>query len=184
MRFGVDIDGVLADFQGGWAEAYELWWPGKLDFTKLDKWDSLETETHFERREDFWTWTDDADIWRQLRVVDGAQGALYDLQKKGVMIELVTARKAIPRAQAATYEWLDKHFGFVTNLADRIHHTGNKASVPCSLYVDDSPHELEKLAHAGKTVIRYDRPWNQGTDIPGALARNWKEVTEMVEALL
>jgi 5'(3')-deoxyribonucleotidase len=172
MKLGIDIDGVLGNFQLGWSQLYERWYPGQLDRSKLDQWDAITAGTHFEKDADFWDWSDVAGIWRQLPVMPGAQGALWELRqqtKNNVRggapaheFHFVTNRSR--KTEMDTEGWILEHFRFVRREYDLI---------------DDSPIVLAELRDAGKTAIKFNHPWNKGAPCT-VNTSNWRGVVNII----
>jgi 5'(3')-deoxyribonucleotidase len=190
MRLGIDIDGCLANFQLGWSQIYERWYPGELDRSKLDQWDAIVAGTHFEKDADFWEWSDVANIWRQLPVMPGAQGGLWELRRqtrnnvKGGYplheFHFVTNRSR--KTEMDTEGWIIEHFRFVRRefeLIPKLHFLDNKSEAPVDVWIDDSPIVLAELRDAGKTAIKFNHPWNKGAPCT-ANASNWRGIVSII----
>ena len=48
IRIGIDMDGVLADFNTGWMTRYNADFGTYLDASMVQEWDGLYTLTHFD----------------------------------------------------------------------------------------------------------------------------------------
>lgn len=172
MKIGVDIDGVTADFQGGWAKAYEVWYGKQIDPEALKSWDACFDETHFKDEADFWAWTDEANIWRNLDPIPGALGAIRELRKDGHDVVFITHRHE--NARMATQDWIRRHVVPMPEL----HFTKHKWTVDRQVYIEDSPKGLLQLVERKPYVIRFQQPWNEGA--PGLPADGWAEVVDMI----
>src|SRR5215207_1736700 len=194
MRLAIDVDGVVADFVGGWSAIYEHWWPGRLDSSKLVDWDGIGTGTHFKDEDEFWTWSDDALVWDSLPVIAGCQGVLYDLHNAGHEVVFVTSRHK--ETQAATWNWLYAHFAFLPlemhesnfpPVTTRLFFPGkNKHEVKADLYLDDNPEVLLDLKRWQRNTCRFVRPWNDTKYMKSAIPlsiRTWAEFPAVVEAV-
>jgi 5'(3')-deoxyribonucleotidase len=181
--FGVDLDGVCADFtlafravtaeELGVAEAslplerswdFHEWGFGPGDYERIHRVAVLE------RR-----------ILRDLPVVDGASDALWRLSDAGVWIRIITHRLYVNWGHATsvsdTVTWLDR-----ARIPYRdICFLGAKPEVEADAYIDDAPHNVEALRAHGNDVIVFDQPYNQG--VAGPRAHTWTEVEELVEAI-
>jgi hypothetical protein len=155
MKLGIDVDGVLANFQLGWSQAYERWYPGNLNRSKLDQWDAITAGTHFESANDFWDWSDTANVWRQLPVMPGSQGGLWDLRQQ--------TRNNVKGG----YPLHEFHF------------VDLKSEAPVDVWIDDSPIVLAELRDAGKTAIKFNHPWNKGAPCT-ANASNWRGIVSII----
>ena len=56
IRVGLDMDGVLADFNTGWMRRYNREFGTHLDASMVREWDGLERLTHFGSMAEFWEW--------------------------------------------------------------------------------------------------------------------------------
>jgi 5'(3')-deoxyribonucleotidase len=175
LSIAIDLDGVTADFSNGWADLYEQWFDRIVPNKDRRSWTSCFEHTHFTTPDDFWAWTDEADLWRQLDVIRGAQGGIYRLRQEGHRVFFLTNRH--DNARAATIDWLRQHFG---PRHPELSMTKTKAAVPAALYVDDSPRVLQELVDAGvNNIVRFVQPWNE--PIPGVHdAGSWDQVLDLV----
>lgn len=172
MIVGVDLDGVIADFDGGWRRAYAVWY-GKEVRDLTEEWDDNARLT-FGSQAEFFAWVGDVPgFWQDLAPVPGALGALRELRKQGHQIRFITARPEWARSQ--TLRWLIAN----GQPSDELHFTGEKWRVPAHIYIDDSPAVLADLKEAkAPYVIRFARPWNKKA--PGMSCANWDEVLTRV----
>lgn len=180
--FGVDLDGVCADYTAGFRRvvATELGVP--------------EEQLPLERSWDFNEWgLSDAEferihqvavlehrLLRELPPIEGAADALWRLSDAGVWIRIITHRLYVnwghKIAVADTVEWLDE-----TRIPYRdLCFLGAKPEVEADLYIEDSPHNIDALRAGGNEVIVFDQSYNRHLD--GLRARTWEEVEEHVHA--
>ncbi len=158
MKIGCDLDNVTFEFQPFWGSLYNHDFDKSLDLESLTEWDDLKTRTHFEKYSDFFEWFDATNGWAKMPTERGAFGGLSTLARAGHTIDFITSRDS-PGAIKATEEWYRtcpwyRRNGLVTAMED-------KGTVPCSVYIDDSPSVINKLVDRGKTVIVFDKPWNK-----------------------
>jgi 5'(3')-deoxyribonucleotidase len=163
LRLGIDLDGVVADFNAGWISRYNGDFGTELLPEHVDIWDAPTLLTHFTDMGEFWAWArtsgDGASIFRILEPYHGAIEALERLATRHRVV-IVTTK---PRfAVHDTFEWLAQHRVPTTE----VHIVDDKTTVACDLYLDDADHNLTALrtAHPGSVVCRYVRPWNQPHD--------------------
>jgi len=182
MRIGCDIDGVAGDFTLTWTRAYKTWFGKNPAPSAYTSWDGIVTGTCFSEEKHFFEWTDRANVWRDMIVVPGAQGALDRLSSLGHQITFITSRHE--SIQKVTEEWVKHHFG---HLKADVKFAGiHKALVPCSVYIEDSPIVLEGLRRTGKTIVVFERHWNRGfiannKDIESA--KDWPGVLKILEGM-
>lgn len=161
LRLGIDLDGVVADFNQGWIARYNSQFDAALHPDQVIAWDGLVPITHFADMGEFWSWAREgpASIFRELPVYDGAIDVLTRL---AVDHRVVVLSSKFDWAIPDTLEWLAEH-RFPTR---EIHFTWDKAAVDCDVYLEDAPHNLHALAdeRADRTVCRFVRAWNSPVD--------------------
>jgi 5'(3')-deoxyribonucleotidase len=180
MRLGIDLDGVVADFNTGWISRYNADFGADVEFDAVVAWDSIPSLTHFRHMGEFWNWAQDHDghsLFRHLDTYHGAVEALRRLERRHKIV-IVTTK---PRwAVHDTYAWLAEH-----RIPTReVHITRRKWDVPCDVFLDDAPHVLEDLVELRPeaTVCRFIRPWNQ--PVPGTIdVRSWEAFESLVDTM-
>lgn len=179
LRLGIDLDGVVADFNAGWIARYNAQFGSTLLPEHVDIWDAPTLLTHFTDMSEFWSWArtagGGASIFRVLQPYSGAIEALDRLAKRDRVV-IVTTK---PRfAIHDTYEWLAEHRVPTTE----VHIVDDKSEVDCDIYLDDADHNIEALvaARPSSLVCRYARPWN--TSHAGAIdIADWNQFEQQVE---
>jgi 5'-nucleotidase len=182
--FGVDLDGVVADYTLGFRDivaeargidpemlpldrswAFDEWGFGPGDF------DHYHRIAVNERR-----------LLASLPMIEGSADALWRLSDAGVWIRVITHRLYTNWGHAAaisdTVAWLD---GNQIPYRD-ICFLGAKPEVEADCYIDDAPHNIEALRAQGNAVIVYDQPYNR--HLPAPRARDWRQVEELVHQLV
>lgn len=164
LRVGVDLDGVVADFTGGWIELYNAEFGASLHTDQVTGWDAPAELTTFRSMTEFWRWartagSDGRSLFASLRpyprAVDGLRRLLHEAH-----VAIITTKPgwAIPD----TLGWLA-----ALDLPLReVHITSDKPAVACDIYVEDSPKQLRALRrHRPDAVVcRWVRPWNEPLD--------------------
>jgi 5'(3')-deoxyribonucleotidase len=179
LRLGVDLDGVVADFNRGWMSRYNREFGAGLTPDLIQRWDGLAEATHFDHMGAFWHWArggDGPSIFRDLPLIEGAAAALGELAAKHNIV-IITAK---PRwAIHDTFAWLADN-----KIPTReVHIISKKYEVACDVYVEDSPHQLETLIanRPDAIVFRFVRPWNW--PIGGAHdITTWPQLTALIQA--
>jgi 5'(3')-deoxyribonucleotidase len=178
LRLGIDLDGVVADFNRGWMQRYNEEQGTTLAVEQVQRWDGLHTLTHFAHMDDFWQWARDHgghSVFRHLEVFPGALEAIGELDRDGHDIVIITAKP--DWAIHDTFEWLADH-----RIPTReVHITDRKYAVDCDVYLDDSPRKiLEFVQHrSDRVVCRFVRAWN--VPVPGARdVHDWDEFRAVV----
>jgi 5'(3')-deoxyribonucleotidase len=192
LRLGIDLDGVVADFNTGWVDRYNQQFATALHPGQIATWDAAPALTHFEDMTEFWLWARaDADtapangdgevdghrpsIFRELPAYPDALPALHRLAGDHDVVVITSKHDwAVPD----TLEWLAEH-----RMPSREYHfTWRKWDVDCDVYLDDAPHNLRALAtqRPDALVCRYVRPWNAPT--PGTVdVHDWEQFARHVE---
>lgn len=163
LRLGIDLDGVVADFNAGWIPRYNARFGASLTVEDVVEWNSPVKLTHFSSMSQFWRWSatagDGASVFRVLDPYPGALEALGRLARRHQVV-IVTTK---PRfAIHDTYAWLAEHRIPTTE----VHIVDDKTSVSCDVYLEDADHNLVDLRarHSASLVCRFVRPWNRAHD--------------------
>lgn len=179
--FGVDLDGVVADFIMGLKPVAAEWLgvstsslPDEVSYGfkewKIGNDDAYNDLHRFALKE--------RNLFANLALIDGAAPALRRLSASGVRIRIITHRLYIPwfhrQAVMQTLEWLEKHGIPYWDLC----FMAAKSSVDADVYVEDSPKNIETLRAAGKQVIVFQNSTNR--DIAAPFADSWQQVEQWV----
>jgi 5'(3')-deoxyribonucleotidase len=177
IRVGIDMDGVLADFNTGWMRRYNAEFGTELDASMVQQWDGLYTLTHFESMAEFWSWAqgDGRSTFRDAPPLPGAIEAVKRIGREHrVCIVSSKFDWAIPDSLA----WLADH-GVP---AREVHFLWDKTLAACDIYLDDAPHQLHELATGlpDAVVCRMVHPWNDPMD--GVVdIHSWEEFEALVD---
>jgi 5'(3')-deoxyribonucleotidase len=181
LRLGIDLDGVVADFNAGWIDRYNQEFDGTVPVDAVQTWDGLHTLTHFRHNGEFWEWAAGhgaGSIFRYLDTYAGALETLTLLSARGHQIVIVTSKP--DWAVHDTFAWLSDR-----RVPTReVHIVERKWLVDCDVYLDDAPHQVEALVRhrPEATVCRFVRPWNDpvsgSVDISG-----WQDFATLVRSL-
>jgi uncharacterized protein len=179
MRLGIDLDGVVANFIGGWMLRYNLEFGTHLTEDQVTDWDAARDLTHFDNLDDFWQWAgasgNGPTVFRNLEPYSGAIDALTGLARDH---DLVILSMKCDWAAADTYRWI----GDYRIPTREVHLIRDKWRIECDVYLDDSPFSLPDLVlHRPDAVVcRYVRAWND--PVPGAVdIHDWDEFVSLVE---
>lgn len=180
MRLGIDLDGVVANFNAGWMNLYNEEFSADLTPDLVRDWNGLSGLTHFDSMLDFWRWAQGGQgpsVFRHLEVFPDAVDSLDILAKRHDIV-IITTKPAW--AIHDTYAWIADN-RIPTN---EIHVTSRKWVVACDVYLEDSPFQLPALVEhqPDATVCRFVRPWNH--TVAGAVdIETWDDFVRVVEGL-
>lgn len=178
MRLGIDLDGVVANFNLGWMELYNAEFGADLTPDLVLTWDAVHELAGFATMQEFWAWArgeDRPSIFRHLPTFEGAVSALRGLAGAHDIV-IITTKPGW--AVHDTFAWLADN-----EIPTReVHITPRKHQVSCDVYLEDSPHHLPLLVarRPDSVVCRFVRSWNR----PVAGARDvhtWDDFVSIVE---
>lgn len=178
MRIGIDIDGVLADYQSGLRAFLEPKFD--MELPEADSWG-------------FDNWGLTSNTFKFFHTLFVSEGGFFDLEplpeseislrwlrQCGHEVVLITNRGQISNlsvARSDTIEWLDK-YGFVY---DELHFANNKANVVCDWYIDDSPEVLSNYASEGLKAIKMMWEYNDYIQVDEEfLPDEWPDIADWI----
>ena len=182
--FGVDLDGVVADFYGGLRPIAAEWLGVAVESLTprvswgLVEWGVDEAPGGYERLHRFAV--TQRELFLSMPPMTGAPQALRRLSIEGVRIRIITHRLFIKYfhqvAVSQTIQWLDRHDIPYWDLC----FMQQKTAVGADLYIEDSPANVERLRAEGAKTIVFTNSTNE--QLPGPRADSWDEVLELVLA--
>ncbi|MEM9611327.1 MAG: hypothetical protein AAGA59_00160 [Actinomycetota bacterium] len=178
MRLGIDLDGVVAQFNKGWMERHAREFGSSLDPSMMQEWDILHVLGDFASQDAFWDWFrngDEPSTFRHLEPYPHAMETIHRLAEAGHKIVIISHKFdwAIPD----TLAWL----GQVGMPTREVHLTEHKYEVSCDVYLDDSPYVLPTYVehHPDALTCRFVRAWNN--PVPGAVdVHDWEGFERVV----
>ncbi len=182
MRLGIDLDGVVANFNAGWMRLHGEEHGTALTPDLVQSWDGLHEVGGFRSMGEFWGWARGggrrASIFRHLDPYPEAVPTLERLVRAGHEVVILTSKPWW--AIHDTYHWIGEHA-----LPTReVHMLDDKWTVACDVYLDDSPLVLPPLAarRPDATVCRFVRAWND--PVPGTVdVWDWAGFERLVDDL-
>jgi 5'(3')-deoxyribonucleotidase len=182
--FGVDLDGVVADFYSGLRPIAAEWLGVSIDSLPthvswgLVEWGVDQAPGGYEGLHKFAVMQ--RELFLTLPPMARAPQVLRRLSKAGVRIRIITHRLFIKYfhqiAVSQTIQWLDRHDIPYWDLC----FMQQKTAVGADLYIEDSPSNIERLRAEGQKTIVFTNSTNE--HLSGPRANNWDEVLELVLA--
>jgi 5'(3')-deoxyribonucleotidase len=181
--FGVDLDGVCADFYAEMRKIAADWMGVAVDSLPtevsygLTEW-HLDTMGGYEPLHQFAV--TQRELFRNILPISGAAQSLRRLSGLGVRIRIITHRLIIQNfhqvAVQQTVAWLDKYgipYSDLTFMKD-------KSKVGADMYIDDSPENIEMLRASTQPdrVIVFGNSTNRHLSEPRV--ESWAEVEALV----
>lgn len=184
--FGVDLDGVVADFYARMREIAAEWKGVPVDTLTTDvtyglpEWGLLPGE--YARLHRFAV--TQRGLFTTMKPIPGAPQAIRRLSTERVRIRVVTHRLFIEHfhqtAVAQTVQWLDANAVPYWDLCFMRH----KGAVAANVYIEDTEHNIDVFREDGTPVIVYSNSTNLHVpDEPGGRANTWAEAEEMVRGM-
>ena len=179
--FGVDLDGVVADFYGGLRPIAAEWLGVPTESLAaevtygLPEW-NLSSVGDYEDLHRFAV--TQRDLFKRLEPIPGAPAALRRLSARNIRIRIITHRLFIKYAHQfavdQTTGWLEHHGIPYWDLC----FMRDKAAVGADLYIEDAPRNVEQLRADGHDTIVFTNSTNRGIDPPRA--DSWADVEGIV----
>lgn len=179
--FGVDLDGVVADFYGRLRMIAAEFLGVPLDTLTekvrygLPEW-NLDRAGGYEALHRFAV--TQRNLFRDLVPLPGAPAVIRRLSAKDVRIRIITHRLYIKffhlETVQQTTEWLEHHGIPYWDLC----FMKDKAAVGANLYIEDSPGNVQALRADGHPTIVFTNSTN--LELPGPRANSWEEVEDLV----
>jgi hypothetical protein len=180
--FGVDLDGVCADFYAGIRPIAAEWLgvePGSLTENvsyAMGEWGMDTAPGGYIDLHKFAV--TQRDLFKKLQPIPGCPQVLRRLSKEDVRIRVITHRLFIKyfhkQAISQTIDWLDYHDIPYWDLCFMQH----KTHVGANLYIEDSEKHVKEYRRAGNEVIIFTNSTNRHLD--GLRADNWADVEAIV----
>lgn len=164
IRIGIDVDGVLRDFDTKVMEIIRREYPDKVLDDTIHGWDFPNVDMDIKELSKLWRETYPEDIYQNAPLITGVKESFAELKQwtraQRTRYQFVCVTAQMPFLAHHTYYWLGKHkFNFMETYI-----SNNKHTVNIDLLVDDSPKNYDKWIAAGRdetTFILVDRPYNQ-----------------------
>lgn len=183
LKLGIDVDGVLSNFSGRYAEFAKDLFDLDLQLANQTTWDFPGVSKH--QDQEIWKRINTTlDFWMTLRPLPGAN-SLIEAQYRHDLF-FITSRTPTkgysPTIQTAKWLWMNRWVMFPTVLV--VDHPTEKIPIAKSLnlnaFIDDKPSTVKQMREAGIHTFVLDQPYNK--DVPDPRVPNVDEFILAVEA--
>jgi 5'-nucleotidase len=176
MRILVDMDGVIADYDG---ELLQRWRSRHADKFYIP----LEERTTFYVKDNYPEELKplvaeillEAGFFRNMLPVPGAKEALEEMQARGLEVFICTSPlSSYKNCVLEKYEWVEEYLG--PSWVRQIVLTKDKTIIKGDILIDDKPLITGAEEHPEWEHILYDRPYNKGVHRRRITWDNWRNV--------
>ena len=172
----VDMDGVVADFEGGFVEKWKAKHPDK-PFVPLEDRTTFYSFKQYPllHRPLVWNIMMAPDFFADLPPIEGSIKAVKRMARSGLEIFFCSS-PLIPNRTGASekYAWIKKHFGITW--VDKLILAPDKTLVRGDILIDDRP-EIKGSQTPSWEHVLYDQPYNREIKDRRRLTwANWREV--------
>lgn len=160
MHIALDLDGVLLDFVGGICDALRAEYDSDIEPADIDTWD---LHQHLDPiiGKSWWSWMRERNLWPSFPAIDGAIGAVDQLNRDGHYLEIVTAKPEW--ATSEVWKWLGKnqpkvHQVTIVDVTGESKHVASSAD----LLVDDKIENCTNwcASSVDRNAIVFGQPYN------------------------
>ena len=175
MRILVDMDGVIADFDGEFIKRWRERYPDQFYIPMHERTlfyvkDQYPQEVHPQLLEIL----QEPGFFREMMPMPGAREALSEMNTLGLEVFLCTSPfSPYQNCVLEKYQWVENYLG--ARWTDRIILTKDKTLVRGDILIDDKPHITGADVPTWEHIL-YDRPYNKGVDKRRLTWENWKDV--------
>ena len=176
MRILIDMDGVIADFDGEFLKRWQERHPDKI-YVPLterttfyvkqqypDELKSLVSEIVLE-----------PGFFRDMMPIDGGKEALFEMDRMGFEVFICTSpMSTYKNCVLEKFEWVDRVLG--PQWVKRIILTKDKTLVKADYLIDDKPEITGVEDTPSWEHTLYDRPYNRGINKKRITWENWKNI--------
>jgi len=184
MRIGLDVDGVLAQWEPNARRLLKEEFG--VDIPESTEWSSIWKSVAKEQWD--WLWTDAlVPLFLECEPYPGVYDGVSGLREIGDIVIITSVpRPAIQdRLDWLIHQclWFDE-FRVVNSMSDK-----SKVVPLCDVYLDDSPQVADDiLEHTSAKMILWNRPWNMGVNDPKSRRQywrvdSWEEVIALCESV-
>lgn len=176
MRILIDMDGVLADFEGEFSKRWHEQYPEKTYVPLEERRTFYVKESYPEDLRPLVTGIfAEPSFFRQMMPIAGAVEAVKEMDKMNLEVFICTSPRSVYKnCVLEKYEWVEQHLG--SDWVKRVILTKDKTLVKGNYLIDDKP-----VITGAETVpmwehILYDQPYNRHVNRKRLTWLDWKNV--------
>lgn len=157
MKIALDLDGVLADIIHPWIENHNKQYKKSINKEDINQWDfwrkiGLDKYEFYRQLSNSW------ERWKDVPPTENDIASAVDRLHSLGRVDIVTARDK--ESTNNVINWLE-HNGIKFNEYVSVFDGRDKAKLDYDVFIDDSPHNVERMDSKGSNVLLYDQPWNR-----------------------
>jgi len=176
MRILVDMDGVLADFDGEFLKRWRERYPDKF-YVPLEERTTMYVKEQYpdELKPLVVEIVLEQGFFRDMMPVAGGREALFEMKKMGLEVFICTSPlSTYKNCVSEKFEWVDRVLG--PQWVKRIVLTKDKTLVKADYLIDDKPKITGVEGMPDWEHIIYDCPYNRHVSKRRITWENWKDV--------
>jgi len=176
MRILIDMDGVIADFDGEFLKRWRERHPDKF-YVPLAERTTFYVKQQYpdELKPLVSEIVLEPGFFRDMMPMDGGREALFEMDKMGFEVFICTSpMSTYQNCVLEKFEWVDRVFG--PQWVKRIILTKDKTLVKADYLIDDKPEITGVEDTPSWEHIIYDRPYNRDVNKKRITWENWKDV--------
>ncbi|NLG74473.1 MAG: 5'-3'-deoxyribonucleotidase [Chloroflexi bacterium] len=180
MRILVDMDGVIADFEGSFINLWKQQYPRQAYIPLEDRKTFYLLHQYPQELQPLAMEIISAPgFYRGLDVIPGAVEALHEMVNLGIDVRICSSpARDYHNCVLEKYEWVDEHLG--SDWIGRMILTEDKTLIRGDILIDDRP-ELPGSDTPTWEHVLYDQPYNRAVGNKRRLTwQNWKTVLKEV----
>jgi 5'-nucleotidase len=176
MLIMVDVDGVVADLHSVWYKLYNEEYGDDLTHERVTDWE-VHKFVKPECGKHIYTYLDIPGLYDEVKPIDGALTGVQYIRNLGHRV--VFATSGLSQAYAK-YLWLESKGFEPGNWGSDFVSVHDKSLLKGNLLVDDAFHNVQ--AFSSRTSILFTYPHNANAAWYGHRAKNWHEVTQIINS--
>lgn len=176
MRILIDMDGVIADFDGEFLQRWKARHPDEF-FIPIEK------RIKFYIKDDYPASLRplvdeilfESSFFEEMTIMPGAKEALEEMDARGLEVFICTSPlSAYSHCVLEKYKWVENILG--PAWVKKIILTKDKTIVKADILIDDKPEVTGVEKEPSWEHILYDRPYNRGINKRRITWENWKDI--------